>query len=134
VIVAALWREVGYIMVLFIAGLKAIDPALYEAARVDGTNSWQRFVHLTVPQLRNVNLVIISVLVIDSLRSFDVVWALTHGGPYHSTELLSTYMYSQAFQSRTLGYASAIAVVIFLLAMGVIISYLVRAFAEEKES
>jgi multiple sugar transport system permease protein len=134
VIVAALWREIGYVMVLFIAGLKALDPSVAEAAKVDGATRWQRFFYVTLPQLRNVNLVVLSVLVIDSLRSFDIVWAMTKGGPFHSTELLSTYMYSTAFQTRALGYASAIAVVIFLLALGVIISYLVRALSEEKES
>jgi multiple sugar transport system permease protein len=133
-IIASLWREIGYVMVLFIAGLKAIDPAIAEAARVDGCSAWQRFWHVTFPQLRNVNLVVVSVLVIDSLRSFDIVWAMTGGGPFHSTELLSTYMFTTAFQTRALGYASAIAVVIFLLALAVIISYLVRALADEKES
>jgi multiple sugar transport system permease protein/raffinose/stachyose/melibiose transport system permease protein len=134
VIVAALWREIGYVMVLFIAGLKAIDPASLEAARVDGANAWQRFWHVTFPQLRSVNLVVLSVILIDSLRSFDIVWAMTGGGPYHSTELLSTYMFSTAFESRALGYASAIAVVIFVLAFAVIVSYLVRALSDEKES
>jgi multiple sugar transport system permease protein len=72
--------------------------------------------------------------VIDSLRSFDIVWAMTAGGPFNSTQLLSTYMYSEAFQGRQLGYASAIAVIIFVLALGVIITYLVRALSEDKES
>jgi multiple sugar transport system permease protein/raffinose/stachyose/melibiose transport system permease protein len=134
VIIAALWREIGYVMVLFIAGLKGIDPAVMEAARVDGATAWQRFRHITFPQLRSVNLVVLSVLVIDSLRSFDIVWAMTQGGPFHSSELLSTYMFSTAFETRALGYASAIAVVIFMLALAVIISYLVRALSEEKES
>ncbi|MCY7413376.1 MAG: sugar ABC transporter permease [Salinibacterium sp.] len=133
VIVAALWRQIGYVMVLFIAGLKAIDPTLHEAAHVDGANAWQRFRFITLPQLRGVNLVIISLLVIDSLRSFDIIWAMTGGGPFRSSELLSTYMFSTAFTGRQLGYASAIAVVIFLLAIGVIISYLIRAFSETKE-
>jgi multiple sugar transport system permease protein/raffinose/stachyose/melibiose transport system permease protein len=130
VIVPALWRQIGYVMVLYLAGLKGIDPALYEAARVDGAGAWQRFRHVTLPQLRSVNAVVISVIIIDSLRSFDVVWSLTRGGPYHSSELLSTYMYSTAFQSLRLGYGSALAVVIFVLAFGVIASYLVRAFRE----
>lgn len=134
VIVAALWREIGYVMVLFIAGLKGLDPSVTEAARVDGATRWQRFRHVTFPQLRSVNLVVLSVIIIDSLRSFDIVWAMTRGGPFHSTELLSTYMFSTAFESRALGYASAIAVVIFLLAIAVIVSYLVRALSEEKES
>ncbi|MGV9848414.1 carbohydrate ABC transporter permease [Streptomyces sp. NPDC003442] len=130
VIVPALWRQVGYVMVLYLAGLKGIDPALYEAAKVDGAGRWQRLRHVTLPQLRGVNAVVLSVIIIDSLRSFDVVWSLTRGGPYHSSELLSTYMYSTAFQSLRLGYGSALAVVIFVLAFGVIASYLVRAFRE----
>lgn len=130
VIVPALWRQIGYVMVLYLAGLKGIDPVLYEAAKVDGAGRWQAFRHVTLPQLRGVNAVVLSVIVIDSLRSFDVVWSLTRGGPYHSSELLSTYMYSTAFQSLRLGYGSALAVVIFLLAFGVIASYLVRAFRE----
>ncbi|MEV6028261.1 sugar ABC transporter permease [Streptomyces sp. NPDC052036] len=130
VIVPALWRQIGYVMVLYLAGLKGIDPALYEAAKVDGAGRLQRFRHVTLPQLRSVNAVVLSVIVIDSLRSFDVVWSLTRGGPYHSSELLSTYMYSTAFQSLRLGYGSALAVVIFVLAFGVIASYLVRAFRE----
>ncbi|MFF4754644.1 carbohydrate ABC transporter permease [Streptomyces sp. NPDC002514] len=130
VIVPALWRQIGYVMVLYVAGLKGIDPALYEAAKVDGAGRVQRFRHVTLPQLRGVNAVVLSVIVIDSLRSFDVVWSLTRGGPYHSSELLSTYMYSTAFQSLRLGYGSALAVVIFVLAFGVICSYLVRAFRE----
>ncbi|MFF5176480.1 carbohydrate ABC transporter permease [Micromonospora sp. NPDC000316] len=131
VILPALWRQIGYVMVLFLAGLKAIDPALHEAARMDGANSWQRLRHVTIPQLKGVNAVVLSVIVIDSLRSFDIVWSMTKGGPYHSSELLSTYMYSTAFQSLRLGYASAIAVVIFVLALAVILGYLVRAFREE---
>nr|WP_246144799.1 sugar ABC transporter permease [Actinacidiphila oryziradicis] len=130
VILPALWREIGYVMVLYLAGLKGIDPVLYEAAKVDGATRWQQFRNITMPQLSSVNAVVLSVIVIDSLRSFDVVWALTRGGPYHSSELLSTYMYSTAFQSLRLGYGSALAVVIFLLAFGVIVSYLVRAFRE----
>ncbi|MGW3806216.1 carbohydrate ABC transporter permease [Micromonospora sp. NPDC005113] len=131
VILPALWRQIGYVMVLFLAGLKAIDPALHEAARMDGANAWQRLRHVTIPQLKGVNAVVLSVIVIDSLRSFDIVWSLTKGGPYHSSELLSTYMYSTAFQSLRLGYASAIAVVIFVLALAVILGYLIRAFREE---
>lgn len=134
VIIAALWKQVGYVMVLYIAGLKALDVTLHDAGRIDGANAWQRLYLITFPQLRNVSLVVLAVLVIDSLRAFDIVWAMTRGGPFNSSQLLSTYMYSQAFQSRALGYASAIAVVIFLLALGVIVSYLVRAFATDEES
>ena len=126
-VVASLWRSSGYIMVLFLAGLKSIDPALTEAARVDGASRRQLFRHITMPQLRGVNSVVVSVIVIDALRSFDIVYALTKGGPYNSSQLLSTYMFQTAFATGRLGYASAIAVVIFLLAVGFIVLYLVRA-------
>ncbi|HEY8721079.1 sugar ABC transporter permease [Pengzhenrongella sp.] len=132
VLVAAVWRQVGYIMVLYLAGLKSCDVSLEEAAAVDGANAWQRFWRIVMPQLRGVNTVVFAVTVIDSLRTFDIVWAMTRGGPYDSTQLLSTYMFQQAFTLVNLGYGSAIAVVIFLLAISFIITYLARqARAEE---
>ncbi len=134
VLVAAVWRQVGYVMVLYLAGLKGTDPALDDAAAVDGAGAWQRFRYVTWPQLRGVNTVVFAVTVIDSLRTFDIVWAMTQGGPYHSSELLSTYMFEQGFTFLNLGYASAIAVVIFALALLFIITYLVRALRQEVSS
>ena len=130
-VVASLWRSSGYIMVLYLAGLKSIDPSLTEAARVDGASRSQVLRHITMPQLRGVNSVVLSVIVIDALRSFDIVYALTKGGPYNSSELLSTYMFKTAFATGRLGYAAAIAVVIFLLAVGFIVIYLIRALRED---
>jgi hypothetical protein len=78
-----------------------------------------------------VNTVVFAVTVIDSLRTFDIVWAMTAGGPYHSSELLSTYMFEQGFTLLKLGYSSAIAVVIFALAIVFIITYRVRATKQE---
>ncbi|BCB90585.1 carbohydrate ABC transporter permease [Phytohabitans suffuscus] len=131
VLVAAVWRQVGYVMVLYLAGLKGTDPSLDDASAVDGAGPWQRFRYVTWPQLRGVNTVVFAVTVIDSLRTFDIVWAMTQGGPYHSSELLSTYMFQQGFTFLNLGYASAIAVVIFALALLFIITYLVRTLKEE---
>lgn len=131
ILVAAIWRQAGYIMVLYLAGLKGCDPALEEAAAVDGANAFQRFRHIVLPQLKNVNTVIFAVTVIDSLRTFDIVWAMTRGGPYNTTQLLSTYMYQVGFTLVNLGYGSALAVVIFLLAIAFIITYLVRTTRED---
>lgn len=133
VLVAAVWRQVGYVMVLYLAGLKGCDPQLDDAAQVDGANAWQRFWRITMPQLKGVNAVVFAVTVIDSLRTFDIVWAMTRGGPYNSSELLSTYMFQQAFTFLKLGYASALAVVIFALAIVFIVAYLVRALRQEVE-
>lgn len=131
ILIAAIWRQAGYIMVLYLAGLKGCDPSLEEAAAVDGATAWQRFRFVVMPQLKNVNTVVFAVTVIDSLRTFDIVWAMTRGGPYDSTQLLSTYMYQVGFSLVNLGYGSAIAVVIFVLAIAFIITYLVRATREE---
>lgn len=131
VLVAAVWRQVGYVMVLYLAGLKGVDPSLEEAAAVDGANRWKRFWRIVMPQLRGVNAVVFAVTVIDSLRTFDIVWTMTRGGPYNSTQLLSTYMFQQGFTLVNLGYGSAIAVVIFLLAIVFIITYLVRSIRQE---
>lgn len=132
ILVAAIWRQVGYIMVLYLAGLKGCDVALEEAAAVDGANAWQRFWKIVMPQLSGVHTIVLAVTVIDSLRTFDIVWTMTRGGPYNSTQLLSTYMFQQAFTIGNLGYASAIAVIIFLLAIGFIITYLVRQARTEE--
>lgn len=131
VLVAAVWRQVGYVMVLYLAGLKSCDPTLNDASAVDGAGAWQRFRYVTWPQLRGVNTVVFAVTVIDSLRTFDIVWAMTKGGPYHSSELLSTYMFEEGFTFLNLGYASAIAVVIFALAIVFIVTYLVRSMKQE---
>jgi len=134
VLVAAVWRQVGYVMVLYLAGLKGTDPTLDDAAATDGASGWQSFRFVIWPQLRGVNTVVFAVTVIDSLRTFDIVWAMTQGGPYHSSELLSTYMFQQGFTFLNLGYASAIAVLIFALALIFIITYLVRATRDEVET
>lgn len=133
VLIAAVWRQLGYIMVLYLAGLKGCDPSLEEAAIVDGATRWQRLWSVIMPQLKNVNTVVFAIIVIDSLRTFDIVWAMTRGGPYNSSQLLSTYMYQESFTAVNLGYGSAIAVVIFLLAIGFIIAYLVRATREGED-
>ncbi|MGC0272590.1 carbohydrate ABC transporter permease [Pseudactinotalea sp. Z1739] len=131
VLIAAVWRQVGYIMVLYLAGLKACDETLEEAAAVDGANAWKRFWRIVMPQLKGVHTVVFAVTVIDALRTFDIVWAMTRGGPYNQTQLLSTYMFQQAFTAGNLGYASAISVVIFALAIGFIIVYLARQARNE---
>lgn len=133
VLVAAIWRQVGYIMVLYLAGLKGCDPSLEEAAAVDGANAWQRFWRVVMPQLAGVNTVIFAITVIDSLRTFDIVWVMTRGGPFNQSQLLSTYMFEQAFSYVNLGYGSAIAVVIFALAIIFIITYVARQASAEED-
>lgn len=113
------WRYIGFHMVLYMAGLAAIDPQLYEAARVDGAGPWRQCRHITVPMMTPMIRLSCLLSVIGSLKYFDLVYMLAAGAPETSRELLATYVYRLAFaggQGRY-GYASAVAVLLFLLAL-----------------
>ena len=131
IVVAATWRQVGYIMILFLAGLKAVDLSTVEAATVDGANYWQRLRHVVLPALAPSTATVVAVTVIDSMRTFDIVWSMTQGGPFNTTQVLSTLMWREAFGNYNLGYASAIAVIILLLTLGFVIVYLLRAIPKD---
>jgi multiple sugar transport system permease protein len=131
VIVAAVWRQVGYVMILFLAALKSVDVSTIEAATVDGANYWQRLRNVVLPALAPSVATVVAVTVIDSMRTFDIVWSMTQGGPFNSTQVLSTLMWREAFGNYNLGYASAIAVVILLLTLVFVILYLLRAIPKE---
>ena len=115
VIIVGTWREMGYYMLLFLAGLQTIPPELYEAARVDGANPWQRFRNITLPCLRPTTFFITVMLTIGSFKVFDLILVMTNGGPGQSTLVLSQYIYTKGFVENKLGYASAISIVLFLI-------------------
>jgi multiple sugar transport system permease protein len=115
VILVGTWREMGYYMLIFLAGLQTIPTQLYEAARVDGANAWHRFRHVTVPSLRPTTFFVTVMLTIGSFKVFDLILLLTNGGPGQSTLVLSQYIYQKGFQENQFGYASAISVVLFAL-------------------
>ena len=131
IIVAAVWRQVGYVMVLYLAGLKNIDPNFIDAARVDGANRWQLFRHVIFPLLAPVTTIIVVISVIDSLRAFDLVSVMTRGG--QGTQVLANFMYIEAFNNYRMGYGAAIAVVLFALSLIFIGFYLSRVAKEELE-
>lgn len=115
VAITMIWQAVGYYMVLYIAGIDGIPKSLYEAATVDGANSLKRFIHVTIPMLWEVIRVTLVFMISGVLfMSFVITSVMTGGGPNKKSEVLLTYMYSQAFQNANFGYAMAIAVVIFL--------------------
>jgi ABC-type sugar transport system permease subunit len=120
IIVVAIWGGVGMNMLIFFAGLQGIDPGLYEAAQVDGTNAWQRFIHITVPSLQVVTGIVISLGLLNGFKIFDIIFVMTGGGPNHATEVFGTYLYSLAFGSTSgslpqFGYASAFSVVVMIM-------------------
>jgi raffinose/stachyose/melibiose transport system permease protein len=123
VIAAAIWQYSGYNMLLYYAGLQTLPRERMEAAAIDGARALSRIRWVVVPHLRPIMAVAIVLNLIGGWKVFDLVYVLTQGGPNRSTEVLSTYLYQQAFSFNSLGYASAIALVIIALA---VISLVVR--------
>jgi len=113
-----IWKNLGFDVVLFLAGLQGIPEMYYEAAKIDGAGRWHRFWHITLPSLRPTSLFVVVTSVIGSFQVFDQVYVMTRGGPLFHTETLVTYMYHQGFEIFHLGYASAIAVVLFVFVLG----------------
>jgi multiple sugar transport system permease protein len=111
VIVANLWRGFPFISLVLLAGLQAIPTALYEAASVDGAGAWARFRHVTLPGLKRVMLIALTLDVINTVKYFDLIWVMTAGGPANRTEVLSTLIYRLAFQFFRTGRAAALAMV-----------------------
>lgn len=116
-IVATVWQFAGYNMILYYAGLQNVPDSLLEAAELDGARSWAKFVHVVMPSLYHVASVVMLLNIIGGLRIFDIVYVMTRGGPSRSTEVLATYMYEQGFQLNAMGVASAIAVILVMLAV-----------------
>jgi multiple sugar transport system permease protein len=132
ILVAASWRQVGYVMILYLAGLKAVDPALREAAAIDGANERQAFYRVVFPVMRPINIVVLVITVIESLRAFDLAFITNKG--LNGLELLSTLVTNNIIgETSRIGFGSAIAVVLLVVAVGPIIFYLVRALREENE-
>jgi multiple sugar transport system permease protein len=115
VIVVGTWRDMGYYMLLFLAGLQTIPNQLFEAATVDGANAWQRFRAVTLPGLRPTTFLVTVLLTIDSFKIFDLILVMTNGGPGQSTLVLSQYIYQKGFVENQFGYASAVSMVLFAL-------------------
>ncbi len=123
VIIAWAWQQIALSMVIFLAGLTAIPQELIEAAEIDGANYRQRVRHVIIPLLAPASVVVIALAVINSLKSFDVLYVMTKGGPFHSSDNLAMFMYNESFQKYNMGYGSAIAVVLFLITLAVIVVY-----------
>jgi multiple sugar transport system permease protein/raffinose/stachyose/melibiose transport system permease protein len=133
VLVMACWRQTGYVMILFLAGLKAVDVSQKEAAALDGTNGWQTFRYVTFPALRPINVVVAVVTIIESLRAFDIVYVLNDGT--NGLELLSVLVTNNIVgQASQVGYGSAIATVLLVISLVFIIPYLIITFRKERRA
>lgn len=115
IIAVSQWQWVGYVMILFIVAIQAIPEELYEAARIDGANRIQQFFRITVPLVRETTLVWTTITVIGAFKVFDIVWVMTAGGPNHASEVLGNYLYRVGFRNDEMGYAAAIASLLFII-------------------
>jgi raffinose/stachyose/melibiose transport system permease protein len=118
------WHFWGYLMILFLAAMQAIPADLYDAAKVDGANRWQEFLNVTIPGIRPTLVFMIMMVAVWSFLTFDYIWILTQGGPARSSEVLSTYLYKQAFNRFEAGYASSIGLTMSMFA-GMILLFFV---------
>ncbi len=124
VIIAATWNAVGLPMLLFLAGLQTIPEELNEAAKVEGAGPIRRFVYVTFPLLRETTLIVLAITSINALKAYDIIYAMTNGGPANRTQLLSTWMYFLTYNYNQVGLGTAIAVVLFSLTLIFAIPYI----------
>lgn len=123
---ATVWKNVGYFLVIFYAGIMDIPASLYEAAEVDGATRMQQFIHITIPGLASVTYLVITLGTIWSFQVFDLVYTMTGGGPGLSTVTLVLTIYNTAFREYSMGYASTVALLMFIFVL--FISLLQRIF------
>ncbi len=131
VLIAASWRHVGYVMVLYLAGLKSVDPTLREAAKVDGANERQTFFRVVLPVMAPINVIIAVITTIESLRAFDIAYIINHGK--NGLELLSTLIVNNSISEASLvGFGSAIAVVLLVVSLVPIVAFLINVNRRER--
>ena len=111
------WQWTGFSMLMYVAGLKGLPGEVLSAAQVDGAGGLQRMRYIVLPMLRHVHLTLILLGVIGTLQTFALVYMLTKGGPNHATEMLPTYIFQKAFTLQSMGYASAVAVALLVIAL-----------------
>src|SRR5438552_2764752 len=131
ILVAVGWRHAGYIMILYLAGLKAMDPSLREAAAIDGAGEWHTFRTVIFPSLRPINIVIVVVTVIEALRAFDIVYIVNKGR--NGLELLSVLVTNNIIgEASRIGYGSAIAVILIVISIIPIVVFVWNSFQERE--
>jgi multiple sugar transport system permease protein len=131
VLVATSWRHTGYIMLLYLAGLKGVDASLREAAAVDGAGEVKTFFHIIFPVMRPINMIVLVIVVIESLRAFDLVWIINKGR--NGLELIGALVAQNVVGEATrFGFGSALAVIMMLISTVFIVIYLRIVFREER--
>ncbi|MGP4084882.1 carbohydrate ABC transporter permease [Streptomyces sp. KR55] len=134
VILASAWKDLGFVMVILLAGLQAIPADVYEAAQVDGASAWRRFRHVTFPLLAPASLFVVMISLINGFQVFDQVFVMTGGGPAGATQTVVGAVYDNSFRYGKIGYASALSWVLFvvILVISVIQSRVQRKVVENR--
>lgn len=130
IIAVAIWRQVGYVMILFLAGLQSVDTSLVEASQIDGCNKFKSFIYIVLPQLAPITVVVVVISIIDSLRAFDLVKIMSISGD-PNTSVLASYMYRVSFRNYQMGSGSAVAVLLFMISLIFIVIYLNKIANDE---
>lgn len=133
-ILLSIWKQIGFNMVVFLAGLQTIPANRYEAAELDGANQWQQFWYITLPGIRSTFVFAAITTAIFTLRSFEQVYVITGGGPLNSTNLLVYYIYDRAFTQFDFGYAAAAAILLFGFALVLVYLQLTYFSRDSKHS
>jgi multiple sugar transport system permease protein len=125
-IIAWTWQQLGSNMVMFLMGLGTIPRDPIEACLIDGASAWQTFVHVKLPMLRPITTVVITMAMVNSFKVFDIIWVMTRGGPYSSSETLAVSMFRETFTLFHMGYGAAIAVILSLIVIVISAAYIRR--------
>jgi multiple sugar transport system permease protein len=123
-IIAWTWQQVGTNMVMFLMGLVSIPSEPVEASVIDGASKWQTFIHVTLPMLRPITTVVITMAVVNSFKAFDIIYVITRGGPYNSSETLAVTMFRETFTMFRMGYGAAISVILSVIIIIISVFYL----------
>jgi glucose/mannose transport system permease protein len=133
IVIAAVWQSSGFVMAMFLAGLRGIDSEIMKAAQIDGASAVQTYRRIVIPQLRPAFLSAFVVLAHLAIKSFDLIIAMTNGGPGRATEMPSTFMYSYTFTRNQMNVGAASAVIMLIMISSIIVPYLYAELRGEKK-
>ncbi|MFO7881558.1 MAG: sugar ABC transporter permease [Kosmotogaceae bacterium] len=131
--IAYIWQFSGFSTLVYYAGISGVPPEISEAAKIDGATTFQRYTKVIIPMQRPATLTVLMILLMYSLRVFDLVWLMTGGGPGTSSEILSTFMYRTAFSRNRFGYGASIGTIMFVLSMIIVIPFFLKLRRSEYE-
>jgi len=124
VVIAGVWQASGFVMALFLAGLRSVDQEIIKAAQIDGIPTWRIYTSIIIPSMTPIFLSAFVVLAHLAIKSFDLVIALTGGGPGYATDLPATYMYAMAFSRGDIGQAASSAMIMMMVVFAIVVPYL----------